>query len=257
MTTEVLVLAAGRGSRLGARSETVPKWLLDVGAVTIAERQLEAIERAASEAGEQLASVRVVTGHAAVAVDRFLSDRNGIEVATVHNPEYARLNNWYSVLLGLRTQPEDVDRVAIVNADLFAPTEWLATFFADAAAVPGESLIGIDLERPLTDESMKVGLRNSGGEHVVDVIGKVGVERPAGEYVGLLMAGGSVLRDFREALEAFVGDDAATDAWYEQAVAVTAANGTEWRVWPTPGSDWIEIDDEADYTAAVGLEQDG
>jgi choline kinase len=253
MSSEVLVLAAGRGSRLGDRSESVPKWLLEVGPVTIAERQLEAIEHAAGR-GAEIDSVRVVTGHAADAVERFLVGREGIEVATSFNPDYARLNNWYSVLLGLRAADPGIDRVVIVNADLFAPAEWLAAFIADAATTPQESLIGIDLERELTDESMKVALRRAEGGEAVAAIGKGAVTPAAGEYVGLLMAGGAVLERFRTALEGFVGDASAADAWYEQAVGVTAAKGTDWLAWPTPGTGWVEIDDAADLRAAVALE---
>ena len=54
---------------------------------------------------------------------------------------------------------------------------------------------------------------------------------------------------------AFVGDEHLADAWYEQGVGTTAASGTDWRIWPTPSSEWVEIDDESDYAAAVALTQ--
>jgi choline kinase len=244
--TCVVVLAAGRGSRLGSTGAETPKWLLPVGDRTIAERQLEAAEIARRETGGAIGPVHVVTGHADGAIGRFLADRSGDGARTLHNPDFAALNNWYSVLLALRELDRDDDgsRIVIVNGDLFARPAWIAAFLAESATTDSTSLIGVDLARRLTDESMKVSV--AGEPQTVELIGKVGVEDPAGEYVGLLMARGPVLRAFRAALERFVGDDGSRDEWYERAVGLTAAEGTPWFVWPTPDSDWVEIDDDGD-----------
>src|SRR2546426_12441233 len=99
----VVILAAGRGSRLGALAETTPKWLLEIGGSTIADRHLAAVgSRSRSNGSEPPASAVVVTGHAREQVERFLRSRGDPAVHAVHNPEYARLNNWYSLLVGLR-----------------------------------------------------------------------------------------------------------------------------------------------------------
>jgi len=242
--THVIVLAAGRGSRLGALGAQTPKWLLDVGGHVLAERQLSAL------AG--VASVRVVTGHAAAAVEAFLAARAGTGpgATTLHNPEYARLNNWYSVLLGLRAVVEPQARVVVINGDLFVEPAAVARFLADVVTTEAEGLIAVDLERTLTDESMKVSVRADG---TLDRIGKVGVERPAGEYPGLLMARGGVLAALRATLEAFVGRPGAADEWYEGAVAATARDGAAWVVWPMPSGRWVEIDDDGDLAAALEL----
>jgi len=242
-----IVLAAGRGSRLGRLGEDTPKWLLDVGGRTIADRQLEGI----ALARDHVASTRVVTGHGADAIDRFLASRDDEPpVETVFNPEYATLNNWYSLLVGLRSLPDDGGPIAVLNADLHLDPAWVAGFLRDAAGASSGAMLAVDLERTLTDESMKVSLRADG---TLERIGKVGVEDPAGEYIGMLSAGGDVLRRLRAALEDWVGDAGAVDQWYEGAVLLTAQGGAPWHVWPTPGTGWIEIDDDADLDAAVGL----
>lgn len=252
-STHVVVLAAGRGSRLGRLGADTPKWLLDIGGRTIAERQLEAIAAVAGPIG----SVRVVTGHADDEIRRFLSRRLD-EVSVLFNPDYARLNNWYSVLLALRALgDEDPDaRVAIINGDLFAAPAWIAAFLTESATTDAESLVGVDLSRELTDESMRVSA-STGPPATIGAIGKVGVVDAAGEYVGLLMARGGVLAAFREALEHFVDDEGSRDEWYERAVALTAAKGAQWVVWPTPDGNWVEIDDDGDLDAAVGLATGG
>jgi choline kinase len=258
MKAEVVVLAAGRGARLGDRTAETPKWLLDVGGELIADRQLEALIGADRGAPGRIGAVRVVTGHAADEIERYLDGRSGLPLSTLFNPEYARLNNWYSVLLALRERAPGTDAVAIVNSDLFAGSEWLGRFFADAIATTRESLIGIDLARELTDESMKVSAANRSepGWRTLTGIGKTGVAEPVGEYVGLLMAQGDVLRRLHDSLESFVDRPEMADAWYEHAVGETAAAGAPWWVWPTPSSRWVEIDDDGDYAAAAAIAED-
>jgi len=250
--TDILILAAGKGSRLGGLGAETPKWLLEVGDRTIADCHLEAIEIARQASPGLIRSVQVVTGHAAPGIDEFLRDRPG-PVGTLFNPDYARLNNWYSVLLALERFDRDPDRrVVIVNSDLYARPEWLADFVAEASRTPHDSLIGIDLERNLTDESMKVAVE-AGPPMTVRQIGKVGIDDPAGEYVGLLMARGPVLEAFREHLLRFVGLSEHNDEWYERAVGLSAAAGTPWVVHPMADSNWVEIDDDGDYSAALAL----
>jgi CTP:molybdopterin cytidylyltransferase MocA len=60
LTVHVVVLAAGRGSRLGALGGATPKWLLPVAGRPIADRPLEGL----GLAGPAVGSVSVVTGHA-------------------------------------------------------------------------------------------------------------------------------------------------------------------------------------------------
>ncbi len=211
----------------------------------LAERQLEAV----SSAADPVASVRVVTGHAAEAIERFVAERRD-GATTMHNPEYARLHNWYSVPLPLRGVEDPDARVVVINGDLFAETAAIAEFLDACAATEAEALIAVDLERPLTDESMKVEVRPDG---TLDRIGKVGIDDPVGEYVGMLMARGSALGRLRDALEAFVGRAEAVDEWYEGAVGRTAAAGVAWVVWPMPSGRWVEIDDDDDLAAAVEL----
>jgi choline kinase len=240
----VVVLAAGRGSRLGALGGATPKWLLEVGGRTIADRHLEGV----ALAGPAVAGVHVVVGHAGEVIARAV-ERRPEPIGIVHNPEFAELNNWWSLLLALRALPAD-DAVVVVNADLLARPDHLGAFIRETAAGDADGVLAIDFERALTDESMKVSRRPDGALHR---IGKVDVDEPVGEYVGMLMARGEVLRRVRAALEDFVGRPESANAWYEGAVARTAADDVAWRLWPMPSSVWVEIDDDADLDAAEAL----
>lgn len=239
-----MVLAAGRGSRLGELGDGTPKWLLDVGGRTIADRQLEGI----AAAGDAVGSVRVVVGHAAEAIEAALAERDD-EVGLVMNPEFAEINNWWSLLRALRELPED-GPVVVINADLLVDPAAVAAFVRAVVKGDENAMLAVDLERRLTDESMKVSRTPEGS---LDRIGKVGIAEPVGEYVGMLAARGSALRRLREQLESFVGRPESVNEWYEGAVGRTAAEGVRWFVWPMPSSGWVEIDDDADLQAAQAL----
>jgi choline kinase len=249
----VIILAAGRGSRLGRLGADTPKWLLDVGGATIADRQLTGIVAADRRVPGGLGAIHVVTGHSSAAIDAFAAMRPEHDLSLLHNVDYARRNNWFSVLLALRAVGDrDGGRVAVINGDLCAEPAWITSFLVAAATTASESLVAVDLERTLTDESMKVAVRPD-DRSALQAIGKTDVVAPVGEYVGMLMARGDTLAALRDALESFEGAAEAADAWYEGAVALTAQRGTAWRVWGTPDSRWVEIDDDRDHDAAVRL----
>lgn len=240
----VVVLAAGRGSRLGALGDETPKWLLDVGGRTLADRQLEGI----GGAGEAVASTSVVVGHAADAIRHELAARRE-RVRVIENPEFAELNNWWSLLRALRELPEE-GPVLVVNADLLADPAQVEAFVRAAATDAADGLLAVDRERHLTDESMKVSLTPGG---TLERIGKKEVDPAVGEYIGMLAARGPLLRALREVLESFVGDPDAWNEWYEAAVGRTAAEGLPWHVWAMPSTGWVEIDDDDDLHAANAL----
>jgi choline kinase len=243
-STHVVVLAAGKGSRLSVVSPDRPKWLVEVGDEVIADRQLAGI----AAASDHVASTTIVTGHGAAAIGRYLSERDA-DASTLFNETYETINNWYSVLLALRSLPEDA-RIVFMNSDLFVEPDTVSEFIRDAATTDAEALIAVDLERELTDESMKVTRRADG---TLDRIGKKDVPVGDGEYIGILMARGSVLRRFRDGLAAFEGREECINEWYEGAVRDTAAAGADWLVWAVPSGRWVEIDDDDDLAKAAAL----
>jgi len=242
----VVVLAAGRGSRLGALGGETPKWLLPVGGRPIADRHLEGI----AAAGDRVASVRVVTGHAAPAITDFLAGRGDAPaIEVVANPDFEELNNWWSLLLALRDLPAS-GPVVVLNGDLLTDPAWISSFVADVLDGPDDGVLAVDTQRALTDESMKVSLTPDGR---LARIGKVGVPDAVGEYVGMLAVRGHLVGALRARLEEFVGRPEAANEWYEGAIGRTAADGEAWRIWATPGTGWVEIDDDDDLSAAEAL----
>ena len=240
LPVHVVVLAAGRGSRLGPHGEERPKWLLPVGGRTLADRHLEGI----AAAGDAVASVQVVTGHAGEAIQEAHPG-----IATIPVAEWAERNNWWSLLRALRELPAG-EPVAVLNSDLLVAPDQVAAFLHAFASGQDDAALAVDHARTLTDESMKVTRAPHGG---LERIGKVDVERPVGEYIGLLAARGDALQALRDELEQVVHDPGGANEWYEHSVGRIAAAGVRWALWPVLDPAWVEIDDLDDLADAEAL----
>ncbi len=100
----VLVLAAGRSTRMGPRN----KLLCEVEGVPLVRRAVNAA------CASRAAQVMVVTGHEAARVEAALVDR---PVSIVDNPEHA-LGLSTSLRCGLRALPADTDAAIVMLADM-------------------------------------------------------------------------------------------------------------------------------------------
>ncbi len=241
----VAVLAAGVGSRLSAATDGGPKWLARVGDERLADVQLDAFERiGASE-------VVVVTGHAEHLVAGHLDGRTGRRPTLLHNEAYATHNNWYSALLALRhAESTRADETTVlVNSDLWGSVAWLGDT-TTAVVGTGGAALAVDLLRPLTDEAMKVACD---ADRMVRRIGKVGVDDPSGEYVGILAVDADARQAYIAELAAFEDDPARSNAWYEDAIQTSISAAMAWTAAPVPDSSWVEIDTPEDLEAARAL----
>ena len=249
----VVVLAAGVGRRLGEGDGLGPKWLTDVGGRPIAEHQLSGLERALDERCRAV----VVAGHGMDRLERWLGGRpTAFPLDVCVNDEHVRRNNWYSLLVGLQWL---ADRrwdgaVVVLNSDLCAPAGWFGRFLEDVRAVPGDGgVLAVDLERPLTDEAMKVDVRPTpDGAHRCVRIGKAGVEHPSGEYVGMAAFGPGGWMRLLEVLRSFCDRPELADAWYEAAIQVLMDREPV-APWAVPDGCWTEIDDQVDLAEARRL----
>jgi choline kinase len=240
--TTAIVLAAGLGKRLRTATP-MPKWLAPVGPTTPAEQQLDACVQL------PLREVLVVVGPGADAIDAVASVwRDRIQVRLLENPHHADRNNWYSLLLALDAV-EPGDDLLIFNSDLFGAASWLQEAAERLLACTEPAGLGIDVERPLTAEAMKVGT----GDGLVRTIGKVGIDDPGGEYVGLAWWTADAAIELRAHLAAFLERPEAVDHWYEHGIGEHAAAGGRYAVVPVPSVDWVEIDDPNDLQTAIQL----
>jgi choline kinase len=224
---QALILAAGRGSRLGAFGADRPKCLLEVGGAALIEHQLEALRAIG------VRRVAVVVGHRAGDVRSALG--NG--VTYVENRAFAATNSLYSLWLA-RCWIEG--SFLLLNSDLLCARE----IYRRVARARGTAL-AFDGGSGQDAEHMKVAFRRGR----LAAIGKdLPAARAQGENVGVLRFGPAAARVLLAVADAIVQSGRRGD-WAPAAVDRLA------RLMPIRGIDvaglpWIEIDFPTDVVAA-------
>ena len=162
-----VILAAGRGVRLGAAGRRVPKGFIQIDGVTLIERSIGALRAAGIE------RVTIVTGHLPEHyVD--LAGRLGASVTLVHNPEYASSGSLVSLTsVGAVNEP-----YLLVESDLLyerrAPRLLMESPHPDLLLASGptgsgdEVYVGAEAGR-LVDLTKR--LRELRGAHVGELVG--------------------------------------------------------------------------------------
>ncbi len=112
---QAVILAAGMGKRLGELTRNSTKCMVKVGGKRLIEHALDAL------AAESVGRAVLVTGHGAEELRSFLgTSYKGIALEYVHNADYARTNNIYSLFLARQAMERD-DTLLLESDLVFEP----------------------------------------------------------------------------------------------------------------------------------------
>src|SRR5262245_22140836 len=168
-----IILAAGKGSRLNGTAADKPKCLVEVGGLTLIERQIRALERVGID------EITVVVGSGA---DRVRSVC-GRRATYLENGRFAETNSLYSLWMARALLK---DGFIVLNCDvLFHPT-----LLTDLLTSPHQDALLIayrEADQPLYgEEEMKVRVR---GGRVVDLSKTMDPTEADGENLGIVKFG--------------------------------------------------------------------
>jgi choline kinase len=232
---DIIILAAGIGSRLRPLTDLLPKCLVTVNGEAILERILKQIH-AVTDVEK---NIFIVTGYKSEVLVGFV-DRLGIPVTYVPNTDFETTNNMYSLNLALKQADLEADLV-IVNADCFYDQQ----IVSDMLYAKG-NFIAVD-KGVFSAESMKVKTDADGR---IIAMAKALTESP-GTYVSMDIY--CLTKEFKQALlqtteEVINGGD--LNSWTE--VALDLLSRGDHCLYPMDftGKNWMEIDDHADLKKA-------
>lgn len=222
-----LILAAGRGSRLGESGDAVPKPLLEIGRRRLIEHQLDAL----ADAG--IGPVHMVIGYGSDEIREIVGRRAEFVV----NTRWEATNSLYSFRLG----KEQVDGdMLLLNCDVLFSPQILERLLDH----PGSAL-AIDSSSGTAREQMKVRLE---GGRVVGMSKDLPVEDSSGENVGIIKLtaddAAMALDHARRLL-----DDGHEKSWVGSAIAQLARE-RDLRTVDVAGLPWVEIDFPVDLAKA-------
>jgi len=238
--TKAIILAAGVGSRLRPLTDDLPKCLLEVGGLTLIDRQVQTLARCG------VTDVIAVVGYRSDRMRKHLGDH----VRYVDNERYETTNSLYSLWLA---RDELVSGTLILNSDVLA----VPLLFERLLQSPAPDAILVERGDAFEPEDMKVMLN---GSLVLDFGKHLPRERAHAHNVGVAKFSIEGAARLADCLERLVATGHEND-WVPVAFREFAMQ------WPltavaTEGLPWIEIDYVADLTRArlevepaiVGLE---
>lgn len=232
---EAVILAAGRGSRLGALTQDRPKTLLPLQGHTLLSGILSSLLR------HGITDVTLVLGFQP---EKIIAEVNKnfpqVNFQFVLNSEYQSRENLYSLFLAL---PFIENRdLLILNADLFFEDGILENLLKEPA-----DAIAVDFSSEFTEEATKVKLNEAG---VVMGIGKdLRPTESDGESIGMLKLTQHTAKLYGEQITAMV-ERGETKVWYPYALKKILPQ-LHLKPVPTGTFLWEEIDTISDYKRAI------
>jgi choline kinase len=234
---DALIMAAGRGSRLGAHTDDRPKALIDLGGISPLELQLDLL------AGLGIERVLLVTGYRRAEVEQAALARAGdrLEVRPVWNPFWPVTNVVGSAWMAR-------DELSRPFVYLHADTVFDPTILDDLLATPGDGVLPVDF-RACEPEQMKAEVVD---DRIIHLSKELPAERSAGEFIGIGVFRDGALPAIRAGLDAVLAAGTLT-GYFEAALNAAIDAGLVLRPVPTAGRPWTEIDFEEDLELARTL----
>lgn len=243
---KIIILASGKGSRLGFLTNNTPKPLIDLGnGKTVLETQLENIK-----ASGVIDEIIIVGGHYVdqieVKVKKYQNE--GMRIKVLHNPFYEFSNNLMTLWLAKHEIEGDF---MITNGDNIFEKE----VFRDLARKNQSGIfLTIVKKDKYRDDDMKVIIGNHGIEKISKSILN---EEAHGESVGLsFVSGEKFIKIFRDTLEEVAKDkEYLNKFWLEVFNKISDRGGTIGH-FEIDIDKWIEIDIHMDLKELLELIRD-
>ena len=235
---DALMMAAGRGSRLGPLTDGHPKGLMDLGGISPIELQVDLL------ADRGIDRLIVVTGYGRDLVEQAVRTRapSAMRVTFVWNPFWSVTN----VLGSAWMASQELDGGFVY---LHADTVFDPSILDDCLATSWSGALPIDL-RPCEPEQMKATVE---GDRVVLLSKELTPEVTAGEFIGIgvFQARAVAFLQAGMALELAAGG---VGSYFEAAInRAVAGDDLDIEAIPTLGRSWTEIDFPEDLEVARRL----
>jgi len=226
---QILLLAAGLGSRLGFKTQALPKTLIPINGKPLLHRVLDSLLEF------PLGPIWVVAGFEHEKLLEALVPYKNVEI--VLNPDF-REGNLLTLLCG---RGKVSAPFAVFNSDHFYSPVILGKIFK----YEGKEVTAVcDFDRPLTDDDMKVHLK---GGRLAAMSKKL--KNPDAGYVGVtLVPAGRAEVYWQNALA--VLDESGRQSHAEMVLNRLTAKGEAVEILDVSGSTWFEVDTPEDLTKA-------
>ena len=229
---QVVILAAGKGERLGPLTRDIPKSLLQIAeGLTLLESQILSIRQA-----ENIQEILLVVGHLAEQIEERVKSYtlNSMPIRTIYNPFYEVSNNLVSLWLALPYCGEDF--IVVNGDDVFNPV-----VLCDLIDLPGEReiVMVVDRKDKYDNDDMKVC---TDGVQAIEISKEVAPERANAESIGMIMFRGLGSHKLKSVLGQLVRQEEERQSFWLRSVQQIIDGGMPVYVHECAREDWAEID---------------
>jgi len=234
---KIIILAAGRGSRLMPLTKNMPKSLLRLkNKKTLLDFQIEAIRRS-----HVIGEVVLVIGYLAHKIERKIESFNyrNLKIQTIYNPFFYCTNNLVSLWFARQVMNDDF---LITNGDnIFKPNVFVKFVNENKNGI----YLSANIKNYYDDDDMKVTIKNNLVKYVSK---KIPAKRANAESPGLVLVHGKkYVKIFRENLELLVRNKEYHNKFWLEVFNILAKKQIAVHPWRFNGNtDWQEIDFHAD-----------
>ena len=228
---QAIIMAAGKGSRLGDLTADLPKSLLKIKGKTLLDINISMLHKYG------IWDITIVTGY----MDwKFIEATKGIPgVNLVYNPFYEFTNVIGSFYTGMNKLHDDF---IYMHADTICDTG----IFEDLLSVNGDIVLPVDT-KPCDDEAMKVRLKDN---KIVEITKQMDLKVAAGEFIGIAKIKKEVIDDLKNSTIGVLRDKIYTSYFEGALQRVFDMKKYDVEMIKTDGRFWGEVDFLEDYQRA-------
>ncbi len=235
---QAIIMAAGKGSRLGGLTADMPKAFLEIKGIKLIEYNIALLHSCG------IKDIILVTGYRSEDFEELARGTEGVRC--VFNPFYEMVNVLGSFYMAQEYLMEDT---VYMHADTLCAPE----IFREMLREEGDMVLPVD-HKPCDEEAMKVRTEN---ERLVEISKQIPCDVGEGEFIGIAKIGRNILEDLRKAARKVLKEKR-FNSYFEAAIQeLVELGGYDLRILPTKGAFWAEVDFQEDYEkAAAGISKE-
>lgn len=229
---QAIIMAAGKGSRLGALTAGNPKSFVEIKGKKLIEYNLELLQRYGID------EIIIVTGYRCEAFEELTKDMKNVRL--MYNPFYEMVNVLGSFYMGMEALHDDF---IYLHADTLCEPAIFEKLIQSGADV----LLPVEY-KACDEEAMKV--RSENGK-IVEITKQMPLGVAEGEFIGIAAFKKEVIPALKAKTKQLMKEKEFT-AYFESAIQrLIDEEDFQIQAVPTQGAFWAEIDFLEDYERAV------
>lgn len=231
---QAIILAAGKGSRLGNLTGEMPKSFLEIKGIKLIEYNIALLH------AYGISDITIITGYQHEKFEKLTEDIQGIRC--VFNPFYEMVNVLGSFYMG---QEYLVGDTIYMHADTLCDP----SIFENMLNVDADMVLPVEYGK-CDEEAMKV--RTKAGK-IIEISKKIPCEMGEGEFIGIMKISKNILKDLKSATKKLLNNKEFA-SYFESAIQeLINMQKYEIKAVGTNNKFWNEIDFQEDFERAGKL----